>query len=133
MRIVRSHLFTGSLQRLRANDNYLFIAVAADLRYLIEKRRSAELPQVRFGLAKSQYPALMGEVRSHLSGQSVFIRTIFAMSFDESMCAFLLLGDKNSQVPGAATGDGWYDKAIPLADSLWKKISRDMDDAPPQY
>lgn len=133
MRIVRSHLFTGSLQRLRANDNYLFVAVAADLRYLIEKRRSAELPQVRFGLAQSQYPDLMGEVRSHLSGQPVFIRTIFAMPFDESMCAFLLLGDKNSPAPGAATGNDWYVKSIPLADSLWEKISRGLDEGPPQH
>lgn len=75
----------------------------------------------------------MGEVRSHIPGQPVFVRTIFAMPSDESMCAFLLLGDKNSQVPGAATGDGWYDKAIPLADSLWQKIRRDLDDAPPQH
>ena len=133
MRIVRSNLFTVSLQRLRANNNDLFIAVAADLRYLIEKRRNALLPQVRFGLAQSRYSDLMGEVRSHISGQPVFIRTIFAMPVDGSVCAFLLLGDKNSQTANAATGNDWYDKAIPLADSLWKKISRDIDDAPPQY
>ena len=133
MRIVRSNLFTVSLQRLKANDNDLFIAVAADLRYLVEKRRTAELPQVRFGLVQSRYRDHMGEVRSHIPGQPVFIRTIFAMPVDESACAFLLLGDKNSQTADVATGNDWYDKAIPLADSLWKKISRDIDDAPPQY
>ena len=123
MQIVRSSLFTTSFQQLRANDNDLFITVAADLRYLIEKRRSAELPQVRFGLAQSRYSDLMGEVRSHIHGHPAFVRTIFAMPEDESVCAFLLLGDKNSQAVEATTGNDWYDKAIPLADSLWEKIS----------
>ena len=72
----------------------------------------------------------MGEVRSHISGQPVFIRTVFAMPEDESVCALLLLGDKNSQAPRAATGNDWYGKAIPLAGSLWEKISRDLGDAP---
>ncbi len=126
MRIVRSNLFAASFQRLRANDNDLFIAVAADLQYLIEKRHHALLPQVRFGLTQSQYPDQMGEVRSHISGQPAFIRTIFAMPEDESVCALLLLGDKNSQAPRAATGNDWYDKAIPLADSLWERISQSV-------
>ena len=130
MRIVRSNLFTVSLQRLRANDNDLFIAVAADLRYLVEKRRSAELPQVRFGLVQSRYRDHVGEVRSHIPGQPVFIRTIFAMPEYESMCAFLLLGDKNSQAPGAAIGKDWYDKAIPLADALWEEINQDLGQTP---
>ena len=126
MRIVRSNLFTTSLRQLKATDNDFFVAVAADLRYLIEKRRSAELPQVRFGLAQSRYPDLMGEVRSHIPGQPIFIRAIFAMPDDQSVCAFLLLGDKNSKAPGAATGNDWYDKAIPLADALWEEISQSL-------
>ena len=126
MQIVRSSLFTTSFQQLRATDNDLFIAVTADLRYLIEKRRSAELPQVRFGLAQSRYSDLMGEVRSHIHGRPAFVRTVFAMPEDKSVCAFLLLGDKNSQVAEATTGNDWYDKAIPLADSLWEKISLDL-------
>ena len=123
MQIVRSSLFTTSFRQLRATNSDLFIAVAADLRYLIEKRRSAELPQVRFGLAQSRYSDLMGEVLSHIQGHPAFVRTIFAMPEDKSVCAFLLLGDKNSQAVEATTGNDWYDKAIPLADSLWEKIS----------
>lgn len=60
----------------------------------------------------------MGEVRTHIPGHIAFVRTIFALPSDESVCAFLLLGDKNSQTAGAATGNDWYDEAIPLADSL---------------
>lgn len=122
MRIIRSRRFTESLQRLRTNDRDLFIATAADLRYLIEKRRAAELPQVRFGLTQSRHRASMGEVRSHIPGHHAFVRTIFALPADESVCAFLLLGDKNSQAVGAATGNDWYDKAVPLADSLWEAL-----------
>ena len=126
MRIVRSNLFTASLQRLRDNDNDLFVAVAANLRYLIQRRRKAELPQVRFGLAQSRYRDLMGEVRSHIPGNPAYIRTIFALPDDESVCAFLLIGDKNSLGAKAATGNDWYDKAIPLADSQWMRISQDL-------
>ena len=86
MRIIRSRLFTESLERLRASDSDLFIATAADLRYLIEKRRAAELPQVRFGLAQSRHRILMGEVRTHIPGHPAFVRTIFAMP-PTSQCA----------------------------------------------
>ncbi len=132
MRIVRSRQFTESLERLRASDPNLFIATAADLRYLIEKRRAAELPQVRFGLAQSRHRILMGEVRTHIPGHLAFVRTIFAMPSDESMCAFLLLGDKNSQAAGAAIGNDWYDEAVPLADSLWEALvaSQSQGDIP---
>ncbi len=123
MRIIRSRRFTELLQRLRTSDRDLFIATAADLRYLIEKRRAAELPQVRFGLAQSRHRTSMGEVRTHIPGRPAFVRTIFALPPDESVCAFLLLGDKNSQTVGAATGNDWYDEAVPLADALWEAIT----------
>ncbi|MCY3609808.1 MAG: hypothetical protein OXG57_15345 [Acidimicrobiaceae bacterium] len=122
MRIVRSRLFTESLERLRASDSDLFTATAADLRYLINRRRAAELPQVRFGLAQSRHHAVMGEVRTHIHGSVAFVRTICALPPDEAVCAFLLLGDKNSQTAGAVTGNDWYDEAIPLADSLWDAL-----------
>lgn len=123
MRIIRSRRFTESLQRLRTNDRDLFIATAADLRCLIERRCAAELPQVRFGLAQSRHRISMGEVRTHIPGHPAFVRTIFALPPDESVCAFLLLGDKNSQAVGAATGNDWYDEAVPLADSLWEALT----------
>lgn len=124
MQIVRSSLFTTSFLRLRVTDNNLFITVASDLRYLIEKRHSAELPQVRFGLVQSRFPDLMGEVRSHMPEHPAFGRTIFALPKDESVCLFLLLGDKNARSAGAATGNDWYDEAIPLADSLWEEFNQ---------
>jgi len=68
----------------------------------------------------------MGEVRSHIPGNPAFIRTIFALPDDESVFAFLLLGDKNSQAPRATTGNDWYDKAIPLADALWDRFSQHL-------
>lgn len=129
MRIVRSRLFTESLEWLRASDSDLFTATAADLRYLINRRRAAELPQVRFGLAQSRHHTVMGEVRTHIPGNVAFVRTIFALPPDESVCAFLLLGDKNSRAAGAVTGNDWYDEAIPLADSLWDVISASQPQA----
>ena len=67
----------------------------------------------------------MGEVRSHITGHSEFVRTIFALPQDESVCALLVLGDKNSKIAGAPTGSDWYDEAIPLADAIWDRIEQD--------
>ena len=47
MRIVRSRLFLDSFRALQRADPALFEVVAADLRYLLERRRDAELPHVR--------------------------------------------------------------------------------------
>jgi hypothetical protein len=44
MRIVRSQLFLNSLTALQRAEPALFEVVAADLRYLLERRRDAQLP-----------------------------------------------------------------------------------------
>ncbi|HDH03706.1 MAG TPA: hypothetical protein ENH15_05625, partial [Actinobacteria bacterium] len=100
MKIIRTQRFIATLKALQKGDDELFVAVAADLRYLIELKRGAQLPQVRFGLAQSEYDVI-GEVRSHITGRPEFIRVLFAMPHDESLCAFLIMGDKNSQREGA--------------------------------
>ena len=96
MRIIRSAAFTESLRTLQRVDDELFEIVAADLRYLIARGRTAQLPQVRFGIRRSAFPETLGEVRSHVEGDERFIRTLFAMPSNELCCAFLVMGDKNS-------------------------------------
>ena len=120
--IIRSARFTESLRVLQRSDAELFEVVAADLRYLLARRRAAQLPQVRFGVRQSAFPETLGEVRSHVAGDERFIRTLFAMPSNEGCCAFLLMGDKNSSATEARTGNDWYDTAIPLADALWREI-----------
>ena len=48
MRIVRSQLFLDSFRAVQQGDPALFEVVAADLRYLLVRRRDAQLPQVAF-------------------------------------------------------------------------------------
>ena len=120
MRLIRSQLFLDSFRALQHGDPALFEVVAADLRYLLERRRDAQLPQVRFGIAQSAFRDVMGEVRSHIPGEPAFVRTLFVMPSDETVCALLVMGDKNA-VDGAR-GNAWYDRAVPIADEIWRAI-----------
>lgn len=121
MRIIRSQRFTDSLRVLQGRDPRLFEVVAADLRYLLERRRDAQLPQVRFGIAQSAFADVMGEVRSHVPGEQAFVRTLFAMPTGDRVCALLVMGDKNAV--GGAQGNTWYDRAVPIADEIWRAIA----------
>jgi hypothetical protein len=119
-------MFQDSLELLRASDPELFVVVAADIQYLLTLKRRAELPQVRWGLAQSAFAALTGEVRSHIPGRPEFVRTLFVMPPDESVCVFVVLGDKNA--PGGAGANEWYDGAVPLVDEVWRRVqSADSD------
>jgi hypothetical protein len=122
MKVFRSQLFIGSLVALRSSDPTLFEVVAADIKYLIARRHDALLPQVRFGIVQSAFPGVLGEVRSHISGEQAFVRTLFAMPADEWCCAFLIIGDKNTSTRGTATGNAWYSEAVPIADAIWREI-----------
>jgi len=113
-------MFQDGLERLRASDADLFIVVAADIEYLLRLRRKAELPQVRFGIAQSAFPDVTGEIRSHIAGRPEFVRILFAMPADESICVFAIIGDKNS--PEGAQGDDWYDEAVPILDEVWRRV-----------
>ncbi|MDZ7732650.1 MAG: hypothetical protein U5R31_05595 [Acidimicrobiia bacterium] len=55
-----------------------------------------------------------------------FVRTLFALPSDERVCAFLVLGDKNTD--HGPSGNDWYDEAIPLADAMWAQILADGTD-----
>jgi len=120
MRLVRTRMFLDSLKQLHDTDAELFEVVAADLEYLIKLKREAELPQVRWRIAQSEFPDDTGEVRSHIPGRPEFIRTLFAMPADESVCVFVLMGDKNT--PEGLQGEVWYDGAVPLLDEVWRRV-----------
>ena len=122
MKVLRSQLFAASFVALRASDPTMFEVVAADIKYLLDRRHEALLPQVRFGIAQSAYRDVLGEVRSHIPGEKAFVRTLFAMPRDEWCCAFLVIGDKNTSTVGGATGNAWYDEAVPIADEIWRGI-----------
>ena len=44
------------------------------------------------------------------AGEQAFVRTMFVMPDDETLCALLVLGDKNT-VDGAQ-GNAWYHRAV---------------------
>ena len=67
---------TASLVALQRSDAVLFEVVAADLKYLLERRHDALLPQVRFGITQSIFADVFGEVRSHIPGQQALVRTL---------------------------------------------------------
>ncbi len=60
MKVFRSQLFMTSFVALRTSDPTLFEVVAADIKYLIDRRHDALLPQVRFGIAQSAFPEVFG-------------------------------------------------------------------------
>jgi len=120
MRLVRTRMFQDSLEVLRAADAEMFEVVAADIQYLLELKRKAELPQVLWGIAQSDFPQLTGEVRSHILGRPAFIRTLFVMPEDESICVFAVMGDKNA--PDGTQGNDWYDAAVPILDAVWRSV-----------
>ncbi len=113
-------MFDDALRKLRDDDASLFEVVAADLQYLLTLKRRAELPQVRWGIAQSAFPNATGEVRSHITGRPEFVRTLFGMPSDESICVFAVLGDKNT--PEGAQGNDWYDSAVPVLDEVWRRV-----------
>lgn len=113
-------MFDDSLVALRAADPELFEVVAADLQYLLERKREAELPQVRWGIAQSDFTDLTGEVRSHIPSHQEFVRTLFVMPPDEWICVLAVMGDKNTA--GGAQGNDWYDSAVPILDEVWRRV-----------
>lgn len=117
MDVRRTNVFMASLRALKETDEELFVVVASDIQYLLEMKRSAVLPQVGWGVAQSAYRELTGEVRSHIPGREAFVRLLFAMPHDESVCVLAVMGDKNSD--GGAQGNEWYDVAVPMLDQAW--------------
>jgi len=113
-------MFQDSLEQLRATDPELFEVVAGDLQYLLTLQREAELPQVLWRIAQSDFPDATGEVRSHIPGRPEFVRTLFAMPEDASVCVFAVVGDKNT--PDGPQGNDWYDGAVPLLDEVWRRV-----------
>lgn len=125
MRVIRTRLFDDSVKQLRAADPELFEVVAADIGYLLRVKRAAELPQVRWRIAQSAFPDVTGEVRSHIPGHPEFVRTLFAMADDESICVLAVMGDKNTSE--GAQGGEWYDRAVPLLDQAWRRACAEFD------
>lgn len=120
-------MFQDSLVQLRATDVELFEVVAADLEYLLRLKRAAELPQVRWRIAQSAFPDVTGEVRSHITGLGEFVRTLFVMPEDESICVLALMGDKNATE--GAQGNDWYNVAVPLLDEVWRRVNDQLGSA----
>jgi hypothetical protein len=55
-----------------------------------------------------------------MPGRREFIRTLFAMSADQTICIFAVMGDKNA--PDGAQGNDWYDVAVPILDAVWRSV-----------
>jgi hypothetical protein len=112
-----SQLVRDFLRRLQEQDAELMIELAADIGYLVERGRAAQLPQVRFGVSQSEFRNRMGEIRTHRAGSPTFVRTLFVLE-DDGTLVLLVAGDKG---PGSdRPGNTWYDYAVPLADEAYR-------------
>lgn len=49
-----------------------------------------------------------------------FVRILFVMPPDESICVFALIGDKNTD-DGSQSND-WYDNAVSILDEVWRCV-----------
>jgi hypothetical protein len=116
-------MFDDGLRALQAANQALFEVVAADIQYLLTLKREAELPQVRWGIAQSEFTDVTGEVRSHVVGEPEFVRVLFVMPPDESICVFAVIGDKNTA--DGNQGNDWYDHAVPILDEVWRRVQDD--------
>ena len=119
-------MFDDGLRALRAANQELFEVVATDIEYLLTLKRGAELPQVRWGIAQSDFSDITGEIRSHIVGEPEFVRTLFVMPPDESICVFTLIGDKNTDE--GSQGSDWYDSAVPILDEVWRRVLAESED-----
>jgi hypothetical protein len=119
-------MFDDGLRALRAANHELFEVVAADIQYLLTLKHGAELPQVRWGIAQSEFTEITGEVRSHIVGEPEFVRILFVMPADESICVFALIGDKNTD--RGSQGSDWYDGAVPVVDEVWRRLLAESED-----
>src|SRR5581483_2953900 len=88
--------FTDWMQRLPRD---VFIAVEADIRYLLEFGRSAVLPSARLRIQQSEHFPDMAETRTDIvddSGRRWVVRTLAVFAAGDSLLAFCVAGDKSA-------------------------------------
>ena len=84
---------------LQALPREAFVAVEADIRYLLEFGRSAVLPYVRLRIQQSAHYPDMAETRTEVAdqdGRLWVVRTLAVFADDDSVLAWCVGGDKRS-------------------------------------
>jgi len=102
----------------------VFIAVEADIRYLLEFGRGAVLPYVRHRIQQSsQYPD-MSETRTSVTendGRTWVVRTLAVFADGDSVLALCVGGDKKAWEQ-IHPGKDWYDTWVPVADEVYARM-----------
>lgn len=109
--------FKSAAERLADEEPILWNGIRETLIYLSEFRHYAIAPDVRWGITQSVYSGHCGEIRwpdpeiqAEHPGDAW--RGLFVAHPDDDWYVFTILGNK------AATGNDWYDQAVPQSDAL---------------
>lgn len=111
---------------LQALPREVFVAVEADIRYLLEFGRSAVLPYVRLRIQQSAHYPDMAETRTEVAdqdGRLWVVRTLAVFADDDSVVAWCVGGDKRSWSDANPALD-WYDAWVPIADAVFAAMKR---------
>lgn len=123
MRRIEYPQFSDWMQRLPRD---VFVAVEADIRYLLEFGRSAVLPSARLRIQQSEHFPDMAETRTDIMDQSDrrwVIRTLAVFAAGDSLLAFCVGGDKSAWAD-AHPADDWYDIWVPVADRVFTAMKQ---------
>lgn len=118
MRRVEYPKFADWLQQLPRD---VFVAVEADIRYLLEFGRGAVLPYVRLRIQQSAHFPDMAETRTEIQdrdGRQWVVRTLAVFADGDSVLAFCVGGDKRAWSDANPALD-WYDTWVPIADAVF--------------
>jgi hypothetical protein len=111
--------FTQWLQEVPRD---VFVAVEADIRYLLEFGRGAALPFVRHRIQESSHFPDMSETRTAVrddSGREWIVRTLAVFADSDSVLAFCVAGDKRQWADANPSRD-WYSVWVPVADAVFR-------------
>lgn len=115
--------FSDWMQRL---PREVFVAVEADIRYLLEFGRSAVLPSARLRIQQSAHFPDMAETRTDIADHDDrfwVVRTLAVFAESDSLLTLCVGGDKNAW-HREHPNDDWYDTWVPIADRVFASMKQ---------
>ncbi len=115
-----SSAFKQSAEWLAAADPLAWAGIRAAIRYLLEFKRAAAAPDVRWHIVRSQFGAHCGEVRwpdpeSQSEHPDDAWRGLFVAHPDDDWYVFTVLGNKAGT---DRSGNDWYTSAVARSDEI---------------
>lgn len=110
--------FVESAKQINASNPLAWAGLVAAIEYLRRFKRSAVAPDVRWGVALSEFGADAGEIRwpdpeSQTQHSETALRGLFVAHPSDEWYVFTLLGNK---AKGLRRGNAWYPHAVAQSD-----------------